>query len=105
VASAQTGGVELHLNQSSPMNRTVSLNGTTATGGVSLNMGIAGNLSASIDSKAELGGVHVGSKVGFSGTDSALKSNNYPSPGNFGVSLTTKIGGVEVNALSVPSNA
>lgn len=103
VASAKTGGVELHLNQSSPLNRTVSLNGTTVTGGVSLNMGIAGNMSASIDSKAELGEVHVGSKTGFIGTDSALRSNNYPSTGNFGVNLTTKIGGVEVNALSVPN--
>jgi len=105
VATAKTGGVELQVNQTTPMDRAVSLNGTTAVGGVSLNMGTAGNIGASIDSKAELGGVHVGSSTGFNGTDSALRSNNYPSTGNFGVNLTTKIGGVEVNALSVPSKA
>ena len=105
VATAKTGGVELQVNQTAPMNRAVSLNGTTAVGGVSLNLGIAGNVGASIDSKAEVGGVHVGSKTGFNGTDNALRSNNYPSTGNFGVNLTTKIGGVEVNAVGVPSKA
>lgn len=105
IASAKTGGVELHINQTVPMNRTVSLNGTTATGGVSLNLDIRGNLSASIDSKTDLGGVHVGSKAGFNGADNALTSTNYPSTGNFAVSLRTNVGGVEVNALSVPSNA
>ena len=104
VASTKTGGVELNLNQTSSMNRTVSLNGTTATGGVSLNLGIKGNVSAAIDSRAELGGVHVGSKVGFNGTDNALTSTNYPLAGNFVVSLKTNVGGVEVNAHSVPSN-
>jgi hypothetical protein len=105
VASTKTGRVELQLNQTTSMNRTVTLNGTATTGGVALNIGIRGNVSASIDSKTELGGVHVGSKVGFVGADNALTSTNYPSAGNFAVSLRTNVGGVEVNALSVPSNA
>jgi hypothetical protein len=104
VSSTKTGGLEMNINQTAPMDRTVILNGTTATGGVSLNMGIRGNVSASIESETGLGGVHVGSRTGFNGTDNALKSTNYPSSGNFEVTLKTNVGGVDVNALSVPSN-
>lgn len=104
VASTKTGGVELNLNQTTPMDKAVSFNGTTVTGGVSLNLGIRGNVSASINSTTEFGGVHVGSKVGFIGTDKVMTSTNYPSDGNFAVKLRTNVGGVEVNALSVPSN-
>jgi hypothetical protein len=104
MASTKTGGVELNLNQTTPMDKAVSFNGTTVTGGVSLNLGIRGNVSASINSTTEFGGVHVGSKVGFIGTDKVLTSTNYPSDGNFAVNLRTNVGGVEVNALSVPSN-
>ncbi len=104
VAATKTGGVDLHLNQTTPMNKTVSFNGTTAIGGVSLNLDIRGNVSASINSSSEFGGVHVSSKTGFTGADKALTSTNYPSNGIFAVNLRTNIGGVEVNALSVPSN-
>ncbi len=103
-ALTKTGGVELRLNQTTTMNKTVTLNGTAATGGVSLNMDIEGNIGAAINSTANLGGVQVGSKVGFIGSDNALTSTNYPAAGNFVTHLRTNIGGVEVNALSVPSN-
>jgi len=103
VTETKAGGVEIRVNQTAPMNKTVTLNGTTAAGGIVLNMGIRGNLSASIDSKADLGGVHIGSRTGFNGTDSALTSTNYPSTGYFAVNLRTNVGGVDVNALSLPS--
>ena len=69
-----------------------------------MNLDIRGNVSASINSSSEFGGVHVSSKTGFTGADKALTSTNYPSNGIFAVNLRTNIGGVEVNALSVPSN-
>jgi hypothetical protein len=102
--TTKTGGVELNINQTTQMNRSVTMNGTTNTGGVAITMDIRGNVSASIDSKTDLGGVHVGSKVGFKGSDNALTSTNYPSVGNFAVGLRANIGGIEVNALSVPSS-
>ena len=104
VASTKLGGVELRVNQTVPMDRTVSLNGTAATGGVSLDLNIKGSVGSEINSTAGLGQVHVGSKVGFSGADKALTSTNYPAAGNFAVHLKTNTGGVEVNAVSVPSN-
>jgi hypothetical protein len=103
--STKTGGVVLNVNQTAPMNRTVLMNGNTQVGGVSLNLDIGGNVSASINSSTQVGGVHVGSKVGFTGTDSGLTSTNYPAAGSFGMILRTNVGGVDVNAKSVPSNA
>jgi hypothetical protein len=104
LTSTKTGGVDLHINQTAAMNKTVTVEGMTATGGVSLNMAIRGNVGAAINSTTDLGGVHVGSKVGFVGDDKDLRSTNYPAEGNFALTLKTNIGGVEVNALSVPSN-
>ena len=103
--TTKTGGVVVNLNQTVPMNRTVSLSGSTEVGGVALNLGIGGNVAATINSSAQLGGVQVGNKVGFSGSDSALRSTNYPAAGNFGIVLRTNVGGVEVNALSSASGA
>ncbi len=102
-ATTKTGGVELRLNQTTTMDKTVTLYGTTATGGVSLNMDIEGNIGAAINSVTNLGGVQVGSKVGFIGGDKALTSTNYPAAGNFVTHLETNIGGVQVNAVCVPS--
>ena len=104
VASTKAGGVEMHLNQTTAMNKTVSLGGSAATGGVSLDLGIRGNVGAIINSTNEIGGVHVGSKVGFTGDDKDLTSTNYLAAGNFVAHLDTKVGGVEVNAVCVPSN-
>ena len=101
--STKTGGVELNLNQTVPMNGSVILNGNTEVGGVALNLGIGGNVGAVINSSTQLGGVHVGSKVGFNGSDNSLTSTNYPGAGgNFGVVLRTNVGGVEVNAIRAP---
>ena len=101
-ASTRAGGVELHINQTTPMNKMVTFNGTTATGGVSLNLDIRGDVSATINSTTKVGGVHAGSKIGFVGDDNDLRSTNYPAAGNLVVQLRTNVGGVEVNALSVP---
>lgn len=101
-ASTKTGGVVLNVNQTTPMNRAVSLNGHTEVGGVSINLGLGGSVGASINSSAQVGGVHVGSKVGFTGPDSSLTSTNYPAAGNFRTVLRTNVGGVEVKAVSVP---
>jgi hypothetical protein len=95
VASAKTGGVELNLSQSITMNKNVSLNGTVATGGVDMNLNINGNIGAEVNSSNELGGVHISKKVGFTGSDRALTSTNYPASGNFVVHLETRTGGVE----------
>ena len=100
--STRAGGVELHLSQTTPMSKTVTFNGTTATGGVSLNMDITGHIGATINSTSNLGGVHVVSRTGFVGDDKDLSSTNYPDDGDLVVHLRTNVGGVEVNALSVP---
>jgi hypothetical protein len=101
-ASTRAGGVEMYLNQTTPMTKTVSFNGTTSAGGVALNMDIRGDVGATINSSVNVGGVHVGSKTGFVGDDKDLRSSNYPAAGNFIVLLRTNVGGVEVNALSAP---
>jgi len=80
--STRAGGVELHLNQTAPMDKMVTFSGTTATGGVSLNMDIRGDVGATINSTTNVGGVHVASKTGFVGNDRELSSTNYPAAGN-----------------------
>jgi hypothetical protein len=100
--STRAGGVELHLNQTAPMDKMVTFSGTTATGGVSLNMDIRGDVGATINSTTNVGGVHVASKTGFVGNDRELSSTNYPAAGNLVVYLKTNVGGVEVNTLSAP---
>jgi hypothetical protein len=97
VASTEIGGVEFKVNQTTTMDRTVSLNGTAATGEVFLDLNIKGNVGAEINSSTD-------SKIGFIGSDRALTSTNYPDTGNFAIRLSTNAGGVEVKALCVPTN-
>jgi hypothetical protein len=103
VTSTKAGGVVLNLSQTVPMNKTVSLSGTAQVGGVVLTLGMQGDIGASINSSSKLGGVHVGSKVGFTGGDNELRSTNYPAAGNFSMILRANVGGVEIKALSAPS--
>jgi hypothetical protein len=103
VTSTKAGGVVLNLSQTVPMNKTVSLSGTAQVGGVVLTLNMQGDIGASINSSSKLGGVHVGSKVGFTGSDNELRSTNYPAAGNFSMILRASVGGVEIKALSAPS--
>jgi len=97
-----TGAVAADLRQDERLRQTVTLRAEATTGGVDLAIDIRDDVAARIESSTSLGGIDIVRRVGFSGTESLLESNNYPAEGNFDVSLRTSTGGVRVDARYSP---
>lgn len=94
---ATTGGVEVHVQQDDLVHE-IDLNAETTTGGVDLTIDIQGDVGALIESSTTTGGIDINRQVGFSGTESALRSDNYPASGNFNIILRTTTGGIDIDA-------
>lgn len=97
-----TGGVNVDIREHEHSMQNVTLKAETTTGGVNLVMKIQNDVGAKIESATTLGAISVTRKVGFSGTNSLLQSNNYPAGGNFDVSLKATTGGISIDAMYTP---
>jgi len=92
-----TGGVKVDVEQDD-LTHDIDLNAETTTGGVDLVIDIQGNVGARLESSTTTGGINVNRQVGFSGTESPLRSENYPASGNFNITLKTTTGGIIIDA-------
>lgn len=101
-AKTTTGGVDLYVKQHEELARNVTLKAEATTGGVDFAIDIKGDVGAEIESATSIGGIDVDRQVGFSGTKSMLRSNNYSADGNFDVSLKTTTGGIDIDAKHTP---
>ncbi len=72
------------------------------TGGVNFAIDIQGDVGAKIASSVTTGEIDVLRKVGFSGSDAALHSSNYPSGYIFEITLRTTTGGIDIDAKHMP---
>jgi len=93
-----TGGVEVDIKQEEELLGNVTMKAEATTGGVNFAIEIRDDVGAKIESSVIIGGIDVERQVNFYGTKSPLTSDNYPSDGNFNVSLKTTTGGIEIRA-------
>jgi len=94
--TASAGGVRLIIMQSSELGSNLTVRSTASLGGIDLNLDVVGNTSARVQSHAELGGVRVGHRSGFNGTDEDLVSTNYPSDHVLDVRSNASAGGINI---------
>ena len=93
-----TGSTEVKITQSRQLTGNVTLNAQTTTGGVNFAMNIQNDVGARISASTVIGGINV-QQSGFDGNQAPLQSNNYPSGGNFIVTLSATTGGIDINAV------
>jgi hypothetical protein len=93
-----TGGIDVKTTQNTPLNGNVTMKATCTTGGIDCITAIQGNIGALIQASTTTGGVTIQRNIGFSGSSSLLRSNNYPAPSNFDFDLETTTGGISINA-------
>jgi hypothetical protein len=93
-----TGSVDVNITQTRQLGGNVTLDAEATTGGVNLAMNIQGDVAAKISASTSLGGIDV-NQQGFLGNTTPLQSSNYPSGGNFDVTLKTSLGGININAV------
>ena len=96
-----TGGVGVDIVEDSSMQGNVTLLAQTVTGGVDFSMRVQDGVGAVINSSTTIGSVST-NLTRFSGDTSPLHSENYPAVSNFIVTLTTTVGGINVNAAYEP---
>lgn len=101
-AITTTGGVEIDVTQNETPLGNVTLRAEAITGGVNFAIDIQGDVGAKIESSVTTGGIDVVRKVGFSGSEAALQSNNYPAGHNFDINLRTTTGGIDIDAKHTP---
>jgi len=97
-----TGGVDVGVKQDVGLPWNVTLIAEVTTGGIDFAIDIEGDIGAKIESSTTTGGIDVDRRVGFSGTQSLLLSDNYPASGNFNVDLETITGGIDIDAKYTP---
>ncbi len=97
-AVTTTGGVDVDINQDEELAANITLKAEATTGGVDLTIAIQDDVGAKIESSVTTGGIDINRRVGFSGEESALQSDNYPANTNFDVTLKTITGGIDIDA-------
>jgi len=97
-----TGGVDVDVTQEEELLGNVTLEAEATTGGVNFAIDIQGDVGAKIESSVTTGGIDIDGQVGFGGTESLLRSDNYPAGSNFNVSLKTTTGGINIDARYTP---
>jgi hypothetical protein len=93
-----TGSVNVDLMETQQLSGNVTVNARTSTGSVNLSMEIDGDVGASIESSTVIGSINEDFEK-FSGNETLLQSDNFPSGSNFIVNLRTSTGGINIVAV------
>ena len=97
-AKTTTGGVDVDIKQDEELVGNITLRAEATTGGVDLAIAIQDDVGAKIESSVTTGGIDIDRQVGFSGSESLLQSDNYPTSTNFDITLKTVTGGIDIDA-------
>jgi hypothetical protein len=97
-----TGGVVMHISQSTISGGNLSVAARATTGEVDLTLNIEHGNSARVVSTSEFGGINVRASTNFIGSNSDLKSNNYPSQDKMDFAIETGAGGINLNLEYLP---
>jgi hypothetical protein len=103
-AIATTGSVDVNIKEDDSLQSDITLNAEVITGEVDFTIDIQGDVGAMIISIVAAGGVDVDRRGGFSGSDTALRSSNYPADHNFSINLEATTGGIDIDAKYTHKN-
>ena len=105
---ANTGGIKIGLEQTLDISGDVTFNAETNTGGIDFTIEIKGDVGAQGKISTGASGSPSVNVQGFdfqadwSDSEDLLKSDNYPAGHNFDITLSTNVGGVDIDAEYAP---
>ena len=91
------GSVNMDITQTKSLQGFLQINATTELGSVNVGLVIDGAVGAKIVSQTNLGSINVDVKH-FSGNQSPIQSDNYPSASNIDINSKTNLGSININA-------
>jgi len=94
---SNAGSVTMDIAQTKPLQGSLQLNASTQLGSVNVGLSIDGDVGAKIISQSNLGNIHTNLE-NFSGNQSPVQSDNYPSTSNIEINSRTNLGSININA-------
>jgi ribosomal protein L9 len=100
---SNTGAVRMDITQTKTLQENLKINAATELGSVNVALQIDHDVGAKIISQTNLGSIHLDVQH-FSGNQSPIQSDNYPSASNIEINSTTNLGSININAAYLSSN-
>jgi hypothetical protein len=95
---SNTGSVGMDITQAKTLKETLQVNAITELGSVNVALQIDGDVGAKIVSQTNLGSIRLDVQH-FSGNQSPIQSDNYPSVSNIEINSRTNLGSININAV------
>jgi hypothetical protein len=95
---SNAGSINMDLTQTKTLQGNLQVNATAEFGSVNVDLSIDGAVGAKIISQTTLGSIHTNLQH-FSGNQSLIQSDNYPTAGNIEINNRTNLGNIDINAI------
>lgn len=95
---SNTGSVNMDITETKRLQGNLQINANTELGSVNVGLSIDGTVGAKIISQTNLGNIH-SDLQNFSGDQSPIQSDNYPSASNIEINNRTNLGSININAV------
>ncbi len=91
------GSVNMDISQTKTLQGNLQVNSSTNLGSINLGLVVDSGVAAKITSQTNLGSIQV-AQQNFSGNQSPIQSNNYPSQSNIEIDNKTNLGSINIDA-------
>ena len=100
---SSAGSTNMDITQTKPLQGNLTVSTVTELGSINLGLKIDGDVAAKIISLTNFGRIH-SDLQNFSGDQSPIQSNNYPTAGKIEINSQTNLGNININAFYQSSN-
>jgi hypothetical protein len=100
---SNAGSVGMDIAQAKTLRGNLNVNAVAELGSVNVALQIDGDVGAKIISQTNLGSIHLDVQ-NFSGNQSSIQSDNYPTGSSIEVNSRTNLGSININAVYQSSN-
>ncbi len=100
---SNAGSIGMDITQTKKPQGNLNLNADTDLGSINIALQIDGDVGAKITSQANIGSIHLTSQ-NFSGNQSAIQSDNYPTGNSIEINSRTNLGNINIDATYHSSN-
>jgi hypothetical protein len=97
------GSIDMDITETRTLGGNLLVNAGTDLGSVNVGLIIDGDVGARLTSQTNLGSIHTNLQH-FSGNQSAIQSDDYPTASNIEVNSKTNLGSININAVYQSSN-
>lgn len=97
ILQTNAGSVNMDITETKAFNGNLQLNASTNLGSINLGLTVNDGVAAKITSQYNLGSIHV-TQENFSGNQSPIQSNNYPSQSNLEINNQTNLGSINIDS-------